>query len=147
MIYSQFNDKGIPLWILVMQGKKTRTRRKHPLTVGKIYAIQKKRCGKGIGYHRIISCELEEEWFERMMHSHSVSGFAKVLQEEAEKEGFSSWFALRECINGIYGKTLPKLYVSEFELVKNIRRMKKCFSPENLQWLPAIENIRKSDKL
>lgn len=38
------------------------------------------------------------------------------------------------------------LPMSSFNL-ENPEEVKKCFSPENLQWLPGEENLKKSDKM
>jgi len=113
MIFSARNDKGIPSWQLVMEGKKTVTRRQSGKIPGHTYSVQKRRGEKGIGRILIVSCIPDEYFVESLPTSE--------LENEAHKEGFSTWEDLWECIRNITKSgegPLPLLYRIEFFLVK-----------------------------
>ncbi len=59
MIFISKNETGIPAWQLVMDGKKTVTRRLKPQPIGSIRAVQPGRGKKAIGYIKITSCGFE----------------------------------------------------------------------------------------
>jgi hypothetical protein len=59
MIFSAINEDGEPLWKLVLDGKKTVTRRLKPHPIGSIRAIQPKRTSKAIGHIKILDCRKE----------------------------------------------------------------------------------------
>lgn len=107
MIFSSKNEKGVPLWKLVLSGEKTVTRRRHPVSVGNTLAVQKKRGTKSIGRVVVLSCVDNEEWCD--------ANLPKEAEPEAAREGFASWNGLWAEINRIYGGKIPTLYRIEFK--------------------------------
>lgn len=115
MIFSAKNDKGVPLWKLVLDGTKTVTRRRSSQPVGAVRAVQAERCRKEVGKIQVVSCQLDCAWFD--LSRRNVQGnWNLFLKYEAKKEGFSSWENLWKAINKIYPKGVPTLYRIEFKL-------------------------------
>jgi hypothetical protein len=107
MIFISKNEKGIPAWKLILEGRKTVTRRLKPIEVGKSVAVCPGRGKFAVCRIKILSCMDAEEWDAK---------YAKTeFQREAEKEGFALWDSLWEWIADKYGKPYPKLYRIEFE--------------------------------
>ena len=86
MIFSAVNEDGEPLWKLVMDGRKTVTRRLKPQTIGSIRAVQPKRTSKAIGHIKIIDCR-QETWLGQGITNKT---------EEAHLEGFRNWERIEE---------------------------------------------------
>jgi len=117
MIFSSVNEDGIPAWKLVLEGKKTVTRRSRPKTVGKDYAIQPHRTSKAIGRFMVTDCETHVEWLRRLVRERGFIGLGD-LQREAELEGLNSW----ESLESYFTKSkidINKTYRIEFIKLKN----------------------------
>ena len=117
MIFSARNEAGVSLLDLVLQGKKTVTRRRKPKKVGSSFAIQSERGGKTLARARVISCVETEDWRESvLLEAKNNLGYIRKLDREARREGFVSWEGLWGWIKGHYGNELPELYRIEFKL-------------------------------
>lgn len=103
LIFSARNEYGEPLWRLVLEGKKTVTRRTKPLAAGKEFAVQPGRGQRAVCRAVVVSCEKEG-----LQHCH---------EDEAKKEGFKSWEGLRNWLKEHNSKRLP-LYRIEFKVLK-----------------------------
>lgn len=126
MIFSGVNEKGENLFDLVLAGKKTVTRRKHPAIVGAVLSVQRGRGKKREGIIKVISCQKNESWFEkrRVFCRKNAATFALInerlvieAKQEANREGFESWDGLWNWGNDYYGNKLPEFYRIEFELI------------------------------
>jgi hypothetical protein len=116
VIFSAENEDGISLLELVLQGKKTVTRRRKPKKVGSTFAVQSKRGGKSLSRAKVVSCVLDEDW-QNFIREHRTF-VTPFFAEEARREGFRTWDGLWSWIKGHYGDDLPELYRIEFELIK-----------------------------
>ena len=94
MIFISRNEDGVPAWQLVIDGKKTVTRRLKPVDVGKFVAVQPGRGKKAVCLVRITRCERHLDWLART-HNDEVP-LADRLEKEARLEGFSCWNRLAE---------------------------------------------------
>jgi len=92
MIFCSRNEDGEYAWKLIMEGRKTVTRRLKPIVVGKVVAVQPNRGRKAVGYIRITSCMLSTEWVFAMKGLNVCSELA--LLQEANREGFGCWQSL-----------------------------------------------------
>lgn len=117
MIFCSKNEKGELAWRLVLDGRKTVTRRLKPLVVGKVVAVQPGRGKKAAGYIRVISCVKHKDWYERMVENAELGAAAIVCRDEACKEGFGSWMSL---CSWLIGKNIDifKTFRIEFMVVK-----------------------------
>jgi hypothetical protein len=125
MIFCAKNEDGIPTWKLILEGKKTVTRRLKPMPIGKEFAIQPGRGKKAIARGKVIDCHLHLDW-ELLAFSHikDLNGIIdsnqekmRIYQLEAEREGFTSFHGLFNWLR----KNLINIndtYRIEFELVK-----------------------------
>ena len=107
MIFSAQNEKEQETWRLILNDRKTVTRRLKSLPVGKIIAVQPGRGKKAICHCKIISCMLHQTW----LHSYIPSGLftmneefitdedKTILKKEAKKEGFYTWEGLLQWFN------------------------------------------------
>lgn len=123
MIFCAKNEDGIPTWKLVTKGTKTVTRRVKPLSVGKIFAVQPGRGKKAICHIKVKDCIPSNEWEDDLYNSYSIynkKSLDDILNEEAKKEGFKTWFSLIKYFydKGIY---IRKTYRIEFEIIKKWR--------------------------
>ena len=87
MIFISKNESGLAKsdWIASLKlGAHFVTRRKKPVKVGVVKAIQPGRGMKGIAKGKVVSCMKHTDW------SHPFS----FTQIEAELEGFNSWEGL-----------------------------------------------------
>jgi hypothetical protein len=107
MIFSAINEDGEPLWKLVLDGKKTVTRRLKPQSIGSIRAIQPKRTSKAIGHIKILDCR-KELYFGQ--------GVANT-ETEAHLEGFKKWETIKDFFIKKYGSTSITDYRLKFERV------------------------------
>ncbi len=107
MIFISKNEEGTPAWKLILEGKKTVTRRIKPVEVGKSVAVCPGRGKFAVCRIKILSCEDAEEW--------DLEHAATEFQKEAEREGFKLWDSLWEFIGKKYGYPLPKMYRIEFQ--------------------------------
>lgn len=97
MIFISKNEKGEPAWKLVLEGKKTVTRRLKPLPVGKEFAVQPGRGKFSVCRAIVTSCMSHKQWLLK------INGSAD-FNKEAKKEGFYHWetilkFFDKKCIN------------------------------------------------
>lgn len=106
MIFSAKNEKGEPLWRLVLEGRKVVTRRTKTIQIGKIRAVQSKRGGKSLGYIEIISCVDDEEWCDKHI--------PQETKAEARREGYYTWEGLWEFLRSHTPKS-ARLYRMEFK--------------------------------
>jgi len=107
MIFISKNENGEPAWQLVLEGRKTVTRRANPQPVGSMRAVCPGRGKKALGYIQILKCDL-----------HMVCDYPtpESKQAEAEKEGFKGWEGLLEWFRTHGGWPLC-CYRIEFKLV------------------------------
>lgn len=106
MIFASVNEGGVPAWKLVLQGKKTVTRRLKPLEVGKVFAIQPGRGKKAVAWARVVSCISQEKW---------LWDYPK-FEDDAVKEGFKTWYGVRKWFKQ-HELDVEKTYRIEFELI------------------------------
>ena len=108
MIFSAKNEAGVPLWKLVLSGKKTVTRRPkgHSYKVDRDYAMQPKRGKTAKCRIRIIRVEDDQEWCARNL--------PREARREAKREGFKTWEGVWARIASIY-EEVPPLDRIEFE--------------------------------
>lgn len=101
----------------VLDGSKTVTRRRSPRVVGSLQAVQPGRGKKGVGFVRVISCELHNDWWLQ-----NIDEWGTGESEEANREGFQDWYDFEMKIKELYGqewKSFKKdFYRIEFQLVK-----------------------------
>ena len=105
------NEDGIPGWRLVLDGKKTITRRTKPETPGSLRAVCPGRGKKAVGRILIISCMDAARW------DRDHPG-AEDRQREAEAEGFKSWDGLKAWFIKHYERMPEPLYRIKFKLVE-----------------------------
>ena len=108
MIFSAVNEDGEPLWKLVMDGRKTVTRRLKPQPIGSIRAIQPKRTAKGIGFIKIIDCRKELYLGQGVVNT----------ETEAYLEGFKDWNSIVDFFIETYGSDSITNYRLKFERVE-----------------------------
>ena len=96
-----------PLLFLVLQGRKTQTRRvhKHQLALGRVYGIRSMWFEKSKGYIRITG-----KFYQKL---------GDISQEDVRKEGFQSLEDFKRAWESIHGVWQPEqaVIVYEFELV------------------------------
>lgn len=109
MIFASMNEKGEPAWKLVLDGRKTITRRTKPQPIGAIRAVQAGRGKPGLGYIRIKSCMKHTEW---LVARYWCSGRTK----EANAEGFDTWLGLA-CWFDEHKIDMIDTYRIEFEVI------------------------------
>jgi len=114
MIFCAKNEDGIPTWKLVLEGKKTVTRRLKPLPVGKEFAIQPGRGKKAVARGRVLSCWISHEYD---FYQGDYRTSLRYLEEEAQKEGFKTWKGLTAWFVKHY-ININDTYRIEFELIK-----------------------------
>lgn len=94
MIFAAKNTQGENTFDLVLQGDKKVTRRKiigRLYKVGQIYSIQPSRGAKSVGNIIIVSAIQHIDWVHKNLVDRSASAINRILQREAELEGFHSW--------------------------------------------------------
>jgi len=118
MIFCSKNEKGEYAWRLVLDGRKTVTRRLKPKKVGSIVAVQPLRGRKAVGYIKIINCFEHHDWYKQLdIVSFKQSDFEKTLLNESHKEGFNSWDGLMKWFKD-HKICIDDCFRIEFELVK-----------------------------
>ena len=95
MIFSFVNANGEHACDLALCGKKDVTRRKNPIRVGAIRAIQRGRGKFGEGFFIVESCVPHIEW--------EKSASVDDLVTDSVREGFTTYQELLETVNKIYG--------------------------------------------
>jgi len=118
MIFIAKNEKGEPSWKLILESKKTVTRRAKPLPVGKDFAICPGRGKFAVCRCKVVSCMHHRDW----LKSQSTAGAITLLgipyfNKEARKEGFESWDGLVKWFNA-RGQDIETMFRIEFELAK-----------------------------
>lgn len=94
MIFNARNGKGVSTCDLVLSGEKKVTRRRlfgRLYHVGQIYSIQPNRGSKSLGYIIIVSAIRHIDWVHKTLEDRPARSINRILQREAELEGFSSW--------------------------------------------------------
>jgi hypothetical protein len=123
MIFCAKNEDGIPTWKLVLEGKKTVTRRLKPISIGKEFAIQPKRGKKAIARGKVIKCEPHTDfrdrnkWFFKEHYLLDVPDF----DIEAYREGFKTWQGLLNWFKE-HKIDINNTYRIEFEVLKQSRQ-------------------------
>lgn len=115
MIFISKNEDGEPAWQLILDGRKTVTRRLKPVSVGKVLAVQPGRGKHAVCHIKVKSCENSFEHFRRA--SDPFFALEPWKDHEAALEGFRSWMGL-QCWLEEYGIKFWKTFRIEFELVK-----------------------------
>ena len=122
MIFGAKNEDGISTCDLVLQKKKTVTRR---LMSGRIYeedrdyAVQPSRTSKSVGRIKIISSVPHNDWMDDKINHLSKEEQKRALNIEAKKEGFNSWSSLVKYF--IDNKIEPyRIIRYEFELLNEV---------------------------
>lgn len=95
-------------WKLVLDGKKTITRRIKPEPVGAIRAVCPTRGMAQVCKIMIISCIPHRDWFAMYWNN------PRALRAEAKREGFGSWEGLMAWFDMKYGGIPEGLYRIEF---------------------------------
>ena len=116
-IFIAKNEKGEPSWKLILEGKKTVTRRVKPLPVGKEFAVQPGRGKFAVCRGKVIFCMHHRDWIK----SQSTAGAITLLgipyfNKEARKEGFESWDGLVKWFN-TRGQDIETMFRIEFEKI------------------------------
>lgn len=143
MIFCSKNEKDVPAWQLILEGKKTVTRRLKPVKEGSILAVQPNRGKKQVCKIRVLRCEPHPVAYQRLIDESiqkgkklskrslgdflaSIFGFTlDLLDEEAKKEGFSDYMYLWLWLHN-HGIDIEKTYRIEFERV--IEQKSPCFA-------------------
>ena len=117
MIFISKNEKGIPAWKLIMQGKKTVTRRLKPEPVGAIRAVCPGRGKEAVCYIKIISCMTHLQWRKKEVDGFSSTYILQRYAIETKREGFDEWCSLIEWFQSHKIK-INDTYRIEFKVVK-----------------------------
>ena len=128
MIFCSKNEDEVPAWELVLKGKKTVTRRKKPLEVGKVFAVQPNRCKKAVCRAKVISCVKHLEWSDKNT-PFDRSKYYKILKDEAHKEGFEEWIGLLDWFD-TRNIDINETYRIEFEVILSV--IKRAFEHKDL---------------
>jgi hypothetical protein len=97
MIFGAKNEKGTSTCDLVLSGKKIATRRLltgRLYRVGYTYSVQRGRGTRAEGQIMIVSAIKHIDWVHKNVVDRSADTINRVLQREAEAEGFMSWKGL-----------------------------------------------------
>lgn len=97
MIFSAKNEENKPTCDLVLSGDKDVTRRPDTgrmYRLGEQYAVQRGRGKPGEGQIMILSIFYHYEWVDKNLRGKSANDINRILQREAEHEGFLSWKGL-----------------------------------------------------
>jgi len=98
MIFNAKNEENKSTCDLVLSGHKTVTRRpdtgKRMYQLGQPYAVQRGRGKPGEGQIMIVSVLYHSEWIHKNLEGRPARDINRVLQLEAEREGFLSWKGL-----------------------------------------------------
>jgi len=117
MIFCAKNEDGVPTWKLVLEGKKTVTRRLKPMPVGKEFAIQPGRGKKAVARGKVISCIKHIDWVKSIFPKASTTLQLRNFQFiEVHKEGFKVWQGLINWFEE-HKININDTYRIEFELI------------------------------
>lgn len=118
MIFCAKNEDGVPTWKLVLEGKKTVTRRLKPMSTGKEFAIQPGRGKKAVAKGKVIDCKNHIDWCLELANKSIEDGENYLdTQKEAEREGFNSWIGLFIWLRE-HRINIDDTYRIEFEVIK-----------------------------
>jgi len=103
MIFIAKNEKGEPSWKLILEDKKTVTRRVKPLPVGKDFAVCPGRGKFAVCRCKVVSCIPHRDWLKSLHVASNTGGYVvygiPFFDKEARKEGFEKWFSLVKFFN------------------------------------------------
>lgn len=116
MIFIAKNEKGEPSWKLILEGKKTVTRRVKPILIGKEFAVCPGRGKFAVCRARVTSCIKHEDWVETIWQNIGFRELQIKLDEDAKKEGFDKWLSLYNWFDN-RGISLIDTYRIEFEKI------------------------------
>ena len=117
MIFISKNEKGESAWKLILDGKKTVTRRVKPIKVGKIFAVCPGRGKFAVCHCRVVSCVSHRDWIlSQGKPNHLTLLGTSFFNKEASREGFDSWSSLENWFNE-RGQDIESMFRIEFELV------------------------------
>jgi len=116
MIFIAKNEKGEPSWKLILEGKKTVTRRIKPLLIGKEFAVCPGRGKFAVCRAKVTSCTRHEDWVETIWQNVGFRELQIRLDKDAKKEGFDKWISLYNWFENRNVKLID-LYRIEFEKV------------------------------
>ena len=117
MIFCSRNEKGEPAWKLILDGRKTVTRRLKPVEPGKILAVCPNRCKRAVGHIKVISCDKSINHFINTCCQDSDVTIERWKQKESSLEGFESWDYLRRWL-AKKDIELMDTFRIEFKLIK-----------------------------
>ena len=117
MIFASRNESGVKAWKLVLDGKKTVTRRLKPQPVGVLRAVCPSRGKRQVCKIQILSCVDDTTW-QMMFRSYRMRDVRRFLLQEAHREGFKSWGGLQDWFYHKYGEYPQGLYRIEFRRVE-----------------------------
>jgi len=125
MIFCSINERGEDAWYLVINGRKTVTRRLKPVEVGKVFAVQPNRGRKAVGYIKVRSCMLHQTWLRAYVPggNYWTEGDAlakKIMDDEAKREGFLGYQGFRAWLYS-HGIDILKTYRISFEYVGEVK--------------------------
>lgn len=121
MIFGARNEKNESTCDLVLSGDKIVTRRSDTgriYRVGGVYAVQRGRGKPGEGQIMIISLFHHNEWVQKNLIERSTSDINRILQREAEREGFYSWKELLDYLTK-HNIDMNNTIRYRFKLIKN----------------------------
>jgi len=101
------------LAIEVIEGRKTVTRRLKPCEIGDFVEIEQEQHDKTwrrIGTARVIACELDSKWLERVLSNKLLIELEDIIDDESTKEGYSNIHNLYLDLTKYYGSPLRKLW-------------------------------------
>lgn len=126
VIFISCNENNEPAWFLILDGRKTVTRRLKPMPVGKEFAVCPGRGKKAVCRARVISCMKHEDWLDHITPYRDLSGhqFKDELEKEAHLEGFESWAGLLAWFDK-HKIDIKKTWRIEFKVSSLAKRKKK----------------------
>jgi len=117
MIFIAKNEKGEPSWKLILEDKKTVTRRVKPLPIGKEFAVCPGRGKFAVCRCRVVSCIQHRDWIKSQSTAGAITLFGiPYFNKEARKEGFGSWGGLVKWFNA-RGQDIETMFRIEFEKI------------------------------
>ena len=114
MIFSSVNESGEPAWKMVLDGRKTITRRRNPIDVGTVLGVRATRTGKELGKIRVVSCVPHMDW-QRCIPGDECDILSEWARE-VKREGFNSLPGLLDWLT-THGIDIEDTFRIEFEVV------------------------------
>ena len=109
-IFISVNEKGEKAVDLILAKRKTVTRRREPMPVGKVFAVQPGRGKKAVAYAKVVSCFGHASWIYRKSQAD--------LEKEAKREGFVTWAGLMNWFATHNIKNVDSLFRIEFKILE-----------------------------